>query len=55
MERGERVGIWLCMSKYAVWVVAETLVLEWKGEEGGDMVMCVQIHRLGKLVGGGCQ
>ena len=33
---GERVGIWLCMSEYAVWVVAEVLalVLEWKGGRG---------------------
>jgi len=30
----ERVGIWLCMSEYTVWVVAEALVLvlKWKGQ-----------------------
>jgi len=44
MERGERVGIWLCTPKYAVWVVAKALVLEWKGGEGGDTVVHVQIQ-----------
>jgi len=34
MERGERVGIWLHVSEYGVWVVAEALVLEWKWIEG---------------------
>jgi len=35
------VGIWSRMSKYGVWVVAEALVLEWKGIEA-----CVSEHRV---------
>jgi len=34
MERGWRVGIWSCVSKYGVWVVVEALALEWKGRRG---------------------
>ena len=39
---GERVGIWLSMSEYTVWVVAEALALalKWRAEKVG-IQLCV--------------